>query len=166
MANPLNTKVNGHCYDYSSLKATSDVATLPIIERITEINYEHSLEVGELRGRGAGIYGTTRGQYSTQGSMTIYKEDWDLFRSGLIALPTPPGGGFMEKRFNFQIIYGEFGSNTVVDVLSTVRVVGVQHSRARGTDALMVALTLHIQQIFENGDPAFIDGSGLPSLGV
>ena len=165
MTNPLNTKVNGHCYDYSSIRFMSDNLALPVIERIVEISYEHSMEVGELRGRGAGIYGTTRGQYNTQGSVSLYKEDWDLFRPGLIALPTPPGGGFMEKRFNVQVVYGEFGSNTVVDVLRTVRVVGAAHSRSRSTDALMVNLTFHIMQIFENGDPAFIDGSGLPSLG-
>lgn len=159
----LNTLINGHAFDFSSIKLTSSiVGAPPLIERFVSIDYEHSLTPGELRGRGSKVLGTTRGEYSANGSISIYLEDWQLLKSGLLAMPLPPGG-YMEKRFQLIVAYGEIGSLPVADVLRGCRVVKTTHSRKRGNEALMVDIDLHIMEVIENASPAVLDGSTLLS---
>lgn len=157
-----NTLVNGHAYDFSSIKCVSTIGTAPLIERFTKIDYEHSVDVGELRGRGSKVLATTRGEYSATGSMTVYLEDWQLMKLGLAALPLPPGG-WMEKRFQLIVSYAEIGSSVVTDVLRGCRVIKAGKSYSRGNEPLMVDLDLHIMEILEDALPAVIDGSILLS---
>ncbi len=161
----LNTLINGHAYDFSSIKLTTAVpGAPPLIERFTALNYEHSVSVGELRGRGSKVLATTRGEYNANASMTLYLEDWQLMRSGLFAMPFPPGGGFMEKRFQIVAAYAEFGSSIVTDVLRGGRVIKVGKGYSRGTDPLMVDIDLHVMEVLEDAQPAVIDGSTVLSL--
>lgn len=155
----LNTLVNGHAYDFSSIKLTSSIiGAPPLIERFTSINYEHSVDVGELRGRGSKVLATTRGEYSANGSMTLYLEDWQLLRTGLIGVPVPPGG-FMEKRFQIICAYAEIGSSIITDTLRGCRVIKVGKGYSRGNEPLMVDIDLHVMEVLEDAMPAIIDGS-------
>jgi hypothetical protein len=156
------TKINNHCYDFSSIKFMTSIPGAPQVLRVSSISYSHNLEVGELRGIGAGIYGTTRGDYNTEGSLSVYIEDWETMRKALML--TEGVGGFMERRFDIQVIYGELGGTTILDFLRGVRVTGSNKAPQRGNEPIMAELSLHIMQIFENGDPAFIDSSSLASL--
>lgn len=156
----LNYLVNGNPYDFSSIKAVTSIpGAPPLLERFTSINYEHSLTPGELRGRSAKAYGTTRGEYAANGNLTIYLEDWKIMQAGLMAVPTPPGG-FMEKRFQISVSYAEIGSAIVTDILRACRVVKAGKAYSRGTEALFVTLDLHIMEVLENGLPAVIDPGG------
>lgn len=159
----LNTLINGHCFDFSSIKLTSLVPTTPLLERFTAISYETSNEPGELRGRGSKVLGTTRGELSSNASMTIYTEDFELLKAGLMTLPTPLGGGFMEKRFLLTVAYAELGAPVITDTLRGVRIIRVGKNYQRGNEPLMVDLGLHVMEILYGGVPAVIDGSGVLS---
>ena len=163
MAGLLQTLVNGHAYDFSSIKLTSLVpGAPPLLERFVSISYEHSLTPGKLRGRGSKVLARTRGEYDASGAITIYLEDWQLLRGGLMTIPLPPGG-FMEKSFLINVFYAEVGCLPVEDVLRGCRVTNVSKAYQRGTDPLMVDLTLDILEVIEGGSPAVVDGSNVPT---
>lgn len=163
----LNTLVNGHAYDFTSIKLMPMLPGAPLLERFVALNYEQSLEVGELRGRGSKVLGTTRGEYSANASMTIYAEDFSILQTALMTLPTALPGpyglpGFMERRFMINVTYAEAPpSLPITDVLRGCRITRVGKAYSRGNEPLMVDIDLHVMEILLNNVPAVIDGTGV-----
>jgi len=156
--------VNGHCYDFTVINAVAAGALgpLPLISGgITAVNYETSLDPGELRGRGPKVRGTTRGEFSVTASISMYCEDFEPFKASLMLLPTPLRGGFMEKRWILNVSYGDPGQLIINDTLRGVRITRVGKSYQRGNEPLMVDLDLHVMDIDYNGVPSVL-GSGVP----
>lgn len=162
----LNTLINGNMYDFTSIKLLPSVLAAPILERFTAISYELALEPGEVRGRGSKVYGTTRGQFSASGSMTVYAEDFEILKGGLMAQATPKAAGFMEKRFLLNVGYAELPpAAPILDILRGCRITRVSKPYQQGNEPLKVDLDLHIMDVWLNGVPAVIDGSGaIPSI--
>lgn len=142
------TKINGHVYDWSSV--SFDFAGR-IYGGILEISYSDKLDVGELRGVGSIRRGTTRGQYSAEGSVTVAKEDWEAIKLGVAQLGFG-GGGFGEQRFLITVSYREAPSIiAITDTVEQCRIVGVENSHSTGNDALSVKLTLDVHRVGHNG---------------
>lgn len=155
--------INGHAWDFSSLQVTVSTNAAPvIITRFHSLNYEHSLTPGILRGTSAHKLARTRGQYESSGSMSIYKEEYDILLAALATSPLPnPAAGYMEKPFTFVVSYGEFAT-----VPSTDRIVGCRITRdssqnQQGGDPLMVDLDFDIMKLYRNGQLAVRDRSGI-----
>lgn len=144
------TQVNGHVFDFSSIKLLPDVGVLPFeLQRFVSIDYEHSLEVGELRGEGPRPLGDGDGEYRTRASLTMYLSEWRELRTKLAALPGP--GGWMQKKFNVRVQYAEEGETAVEDELRGCRVVRASKAYRRGSEPLLVALDLFVTEIIEGG---------------
>lgn len=144
----LYPKVNGHVYDFSSVEINFKGL---IYAGVSEISYTHGLEPGVLRGTRSGKLGRTRGEYTAEGSFSMYLEEWKLFRTAL-------GPGFMERSFTATIHYSELGAPLQTDVLNGCRITNDEKSHSQGSDPLVAAITLDIMEVFEDGIPATMDG--------
>lgn len=141
MAYPL---INGIYPDHASievkLKGTVSLG-------VKEIQYDDSLEPGEVRGTHAQMLGRTRGEYKTSGSLTLFATEWEEFRRRL-------GSGFMEAVFDVVVNYRPPGSPMATDTLVGCRIKKVEKSSSAGSDPIAVKLELHIMRINWNGlDP-------------
>lgn len=151
----VGTRIQGFYYDYSCVEISLDGGIQP---RIPDIKYSHKLDPGELRGTSARIQGRTRGQYGTNGSLSIYKEDYELLKPKLVAKGK---GGYMLAVFDITVVYSLTGLPQNEDLLQGCRIVSEENSHSAGNEALLVHLELHILEIITNGMRA-VDG-GDPS---
>lgn len=144
------TQVNGHVFSFSSIECTStfDGSELTL-ERIASIDYEHSHDVGELRGVGPKVLGHGNGDYRARAELILYLQDWRAFRRQLARMPGP--GGYMQKLFNITVRYKDDGEEPVEDVLRGCRVIAASRAYRRGSEPLMVAVRLFVTEIIEDG---------------
>jgi len=150
MPNPIAQLINGNRFDFSSIEIVINGITYAAVQEIT---YSHSLEPGQLRGTRADKLGRTRGQYDSEGSITMYKGDYQQMISALALVP-PLLGGYMEKSFLVNVTYSEIQSGElVVDVLQGCRIVSDEDSHTQGSDALQVTANLDIMKLLRNGIP-------------
>jgi hypothetical protein len=153
--------INGLVYDFSSISIQVATPAPTFITRITSISWEQSLTPGVLRGNSAHKLGRSRGTYEASGSMTIYLEEWRLFRAALMLAPIPPLAGFMEKSFLCTVTAAEGTSLPMVDVLNGCRITNESRAYQNGGDALMVDLSFDIMRIVSDGQSAVRDKSGI-----
>lgn len=152
--------INGHVFDFSSIEA---LVGPRLITRFSAINYEHGVEQGILRGASPHVLGSTRGQYDANGSFTIYLEEYDLLTTALMGVPTPPVGGYMEKRFPVVVTYAEPSTGRlIVDTLTGVRILRERRGYSSGADPLMIDVDIHIMRVTANGKHALLDNTGRP----
>ena len=125
--------INGIRFSFASIELS--IAGTKYVG-VSEISYSHTLEPGEVRGAHAQVLGYTKGDYVAEGSMTMYKEEWETLRKGL-------GEGWMEKSIDvITVTYAEVGNETVVDKLVSVRIVSTENSISQGPDPASVTITL------------------------
>jgi hypothetical protein len=136
--------VNGKRYDFSSI-----TLQLPNGKMLgfKEVTYSVKLEPGEVRGAHPQILGRTRGNYTAEGSLTVFRQEADEIRTAL-------GDGYMEKEFDITVTYGEDGQPTVTDILKACRIVNDDASRSQGQDPLEEKLDLSILSVRKNGKHA------------
>lgn len=142
--NPL---INGIVYDHSSIEA--NIKGVRYLQ-LTEINYKHSLEPGELRGAAAKVLATTRGKYSAEGDFSLSKQDGQQLIADL-------GNGYMAKYFPIVLNYSEAGLDMITDRLQGCRITNVE-TGSSGTDATMLKFSIFIQNLLLNG----VDATGEP----
>ena len=146
--------VNGKAYDFSAIESSAPL--VGIFREVSEINYSHNVEPGELRAGGQPwVTATTRGEYSAEGSMTISKQGHTWLVQKLEELSE--GRGYMDYEFPITVIYNRAGMPTIKDSLHVCRLIGGEDSASQGGDALMVACTLHTTAIYRNGKKPFGD---------
>jgi hypothetical protein len=136
--------INGVKYDFSSIEIDmgSDGG---IVTGISEISYSHGLEPGEARGTHPQILARTRGTYSAEGSITMYKAEYATWIASM-------GDGYQEKSFDITVVYSEpDGDGTVTDVLYGCRMGVTENSASSGTDPLSVTVPIMPAYIVENG---------------
>jgi hypothetical protein len=141
----LPTRINGHLWDYSSVKFR--INGVRIFE-VTDLNYKHGLKPGVMRGTGAKKRGRTRGTYDADGGFTITKASYQLL------LQVLGGGGavpYMEVPFDIQVSYGENAGPTVTDVLEACRITEDEDSPSEGEAPATVKVTLDINEVIRNG---------------
>jgi hypothetical protein len=153
--------INGLVYDFSSISIQIATPVPTFITRISAIGWEQSLTPGVLRGASAHKLGRSRGTYESSGTMTIYLEEWRIFRAALAAAPIPPLAGFMEKSFMATVTHAEGTGLPMVDVLNGCRITNESRAYQNGGDALMVDLSFDIMRILSDGQSAVRDKSGI-----
>lgn len=157
MPNPIAQLINGMRYDFSSIEL--NILGIPFT-LVTEINYSDSLEPGTLRGTSPKKLGRTRGEYDAEGSITIYKADYNQLTT--LLLPLALGGGFMEAPFLITVMYQEVRSEGLItDTLRGCRIVSNDSSNSQGGDPSMMSIDLNIMEILWNGKRPVADNTGL-----
>jgi hypothetical protein len=134
--------INGLKYDYSSIEI--DIGDIGIFTGVKEISFTHSLEPGEVRGTRAELIGRTRGEYSAEGSMVVYSEEYAEIIKAL-------GDGFMEKAFSITITYSDTNVPVQVNRLIGCRITNMEGGGSQGTDPLEVSLDLSIFRVETGG---------------
>jgi hypothetical protein len=133
--------INGRRYSFASCRLRIGGRE---ITGFKEISYTHSMERTKVRGVGAQPLGMTRGEYEAEGSVVLYREDWDELRDAL-------GDGFMESIFDIAVSYADEGQTTKTDELRGCSFASNEKNPSQGTDALEVSLDLDVTYILENG---------------
>lgn len=141
-------KING-CYpQFADIEC--DVEGFDAMMGFTELNYSGGLEPGDVRGNHPQLLGTTRGEYSADGSVTVLRPWFD-------AMVTRFGDGWMERRFNFNVtIRVDDDTPIVTDNLRRVRFKKHANDGSKGSDPLMVKLDLHIELVCYAGKLPFV----------
>ena len=116
-----------------------------------ESAYTETLEPGEIRGTSSQILGRTAGDYSVEGSCTLYREEWDDLLDTL-------GEGYLRKSFDVTVTYADEGAPTKTDKLVGCRIKSVEQSNSQGTDGLEVQLQLHVMYLLRD------ERAGIPNL--
>jgi hypothetical protein len=138
--------INGNAFDFSSVEITIQGAKF---FGVKAISYKATLDPGIVRGNRAQVIGTTRGKYDAEGSIELYKLEFNEIVRVLSLL----GFGFMEARFNIDVAFAE-GANVAVDRLRTVRLKSHEDTLQEGNDPATVRCDLHIMYLQPNGaDP-------------
>ena len=149
----IGARIKGHYYDYSCIEIALDGGIQP---HITEINYSQKLDPGILRGTSALVQGRTRGTYETSGSFSIYKEDYELLKTLLVA---KGNGGFMLGVFDMTLTYSATGMPQNEDQLIGCRITSEENAYSYGNDPLIVRVELSIIKIITNGLSAVDQGA-------
>ena len=140
--------VNGNRFDYSSVEIV--IAGIPY-RGVQSISYKHALKPKKLYGTSAMPLGRTRGQYEPgEPSMDMYKEDYEVLTTALLALGL---GGYGEANFQILVSYQEIGSSLIVDTLNGCRITEDEDSHKQGDAESIVKVTLDIMELLRNGKP-------------
>ena len=162
--------INGNRYDFSSIELSFSI--LPGVAKVVgckEITYKETLDPGMVYGTSADPIGRTRGQYSAEGSISIYRAE---FRDLMIAIQAqnPPTGakvpGYLELTFDVTVSYAEPGQPVIVDRLLGCRFKTLDSSNSQGKDSSLIKADLSIMKILQaNQSPlAFpLSSLGIPS---
>lgn len=136
--------INGVRYDWSSVDIKIDGL---IYGGVKEISYSNSLEPGKLRGNKAQFIGRTRGEYSAEASITLYRLEYHALIEALWAK-----GGYMEVSFNIFASYSEAPPAPVItDHLLGCRIKKDDFSGSEGGDPQAVKLDLDLMMMLPNG---------------
>lgn len=137
--------INGHRYGWASVELAQDGVDQP---EFTEVSYTVTQEVGDVRGKGTRVRGTTQGESGVDGSVTMTLGQAAIFERSL-------GKGFMKKKFPLTVSYSEDGEGDMItDELIGCQITSREVNPSQGTDPVTVTYELHILRIKLNGlDP-------------
>ncbi len=140
--------VQGERHDFAAIEVEIQTPDGPRrFKGFKAVNYSIALEPGMVRGTGARKLGRTRGEATEDGSLEMYRAEWDELRDAL-------GDGYMRVSFDISVTYGATGIRTTTDTLTGCRIKKVESSHSQGADGLAVKLDLDIMKIMEGGlDP-------------
>lgn len=142
----LGTRINGKVYDFSSVEIVIDGIAY---QNVTEINYSHGVEPGVLRGTSAMMRGRSRGSYDTDGSLSMYKEDY----ANMIGVLAGKGlGGYMMAEFLVMVAFRDIGAVVpCIDTLHGCRIKRDEDSLSSGGDVIVVKVDLSVFEVVRNG---------------
>lgn len=139
--------INGVAYDFTSIElviVAPGVSPTPHAG-VKSIEYSHGLEPGEGRGVRAQVSLRSRGKYSADGSMEMYKYEYQQF---IQQLGSAGVHGFMEVPFDILVSYVEPTSTvTITDRLVACRIKKAAESPSEDSGILTVKCDLHVMQI-------------------
>lgn len=122
----------------------------------SDVEYESSLEPGEVRGGAPQVLGYTRGLYKAGGTISLYREEFQDLTTDLQSLAF----GFFEANFLATITYSELpplsaialAAFTSVDTIVGLRFTSMKGNVKAGTaDPLVVTLPFVARMILING---------------
>ena len=145
----LYPNINGLRLDWSCVELRLGAL---IFTGVKSVTYKHALEPGELRGTRAQLIGRTRGKYSADASVELYRQEYDAFITQLSAFGAPLGLGYMEVSFDMQCSYAA----TLLDIPTVDRVIGCRLKQAdrthsEGEEPFTIKCDLHAMYIVEGG---------------
>jgi hypothetical protein len=138
--------INGLRYDFSSVEITAGAR---LFNGVKSIKFSQTLEPGKVRGNRSQVLGRTRGPLDSDGSLELYRLEFQDLISVLATLR--PGVGFMEAAFDITVTYSEAGTPVIQDVLQGCRIKKHENSGQEGGDALTVACDLDIMMVLPGG---------------
>lgn len=162
----VGTRINGAYFDFTSIEAV--LGPIGICINLTDINYSQKLDPGLFRGTSAKLRGRSRGIYTADGNLTIYKEDYEKLKIALSAKAL--GYGYMTVPFLITVVYRSYGVFIPAkDTLRGVRIISEDNNHSAGNNVLVVKLGLSIMDVSSNGMDAVSDAPvpmpGIPGLG-
>lgn len=146
MAKSPQPLINGHRYGWSSISLSVLGADSP---GFVSINYKFTSEPGKVRAKGSRVIGTTEGEDDIEASFELLKSDAAKLIKAL-------GAGYMKKKFDIKIEFGEEaeGEPIVVELFGC-RMTTDDSSHSKGTDALTEKFDLHVMDALVNGISPF-----------
>lgn len=128
-------------------------------EDFSAANWKQTLTPGDVPGKGPGFIGTTEGEYTTEASITIARRGAKtLLRFLRDAHPLGKAGSTeFDVRLEWEPESGEPGDFLDAD-WKTCRVTEAATDLAKGTDAAMVVMPIHVMRIFDDGVCLIGDG--------
>lgn len=137
--------INGHRFDWSSVRVTIDGVPYTGVK---SINYRQALTPAVVRGTRAQPTGRTRGIYEPEGSIELYKED---YQEVIKALSANGLRGYMEYAFQIIVQYSSPNQAVITDTLAGVRLASDEDAPAEGGDPFTVNCDLSIMYVLRNG---------------
>lgn len=138
--------INGHRYSFASIEARFN--DIPIIG-FKSINYDDSLEPGEIYGSRPQLLGATRGKQKASGDFEMYRLEFDLFKLSLGV----GGIGYGESYFDIKVTYAELAQPVVTDTLVGCRIKKVASANTDGTDPTAIKCDLFVTRVLFGGFP-------------
>jgi hypothetical protein len=151
--------VNGDRFDASSIELQLNTKRYIGIK---QVKYKQSLEPGEVRGLSSQVLGYTRGLYKVEGSIQIYREEFQDLAIDLQTLAV----GLLEANFLAVVTYSESipGAATIPagvvgattkDTIVGMRFTATDHSIDGGSsDPLVVEMPFVARYLLINSVPA------------
>jgi hypothetical protein len=138
--------INGLRYDFSSVEITAGAR---LFNGVKSIKFSQTLEPGKVRGNRSQVIGRTRGPLDADGSLELYRLEFQDLIATLALLR--PGVGYMEAPFDITVSYAEVGQPVVMDVLQGCRIKKHENNAQEGGDALTVSCELDIMMVLPGG---------------
>lgn len=156
-------QVNGNALDWGSITILAANDTLHGVKSIKyKDGIERSMQYGASRSRTPRA--RTRGKYSAEGSMSLFKDSAHAFRQRLQQLSG--GRGYGQVDFNVNLQFFENGSDFQNILLVNCRYGGTDASDEENTDSLVEDINLSPMYIVRNGLVIFEVGEGQSIAGV
>jgi hypothetical protein len=148
-------QIRGHRYGWSSVQIVLDKLKMTGFQ---SIDYSDSLDPGEVRGTRAALIGRTRGEYSAEGSLVFYREEFEEFGAMVAAGASLYGTtGLMEVSFPIIVQYSEVSNIVIQDLLEGVRLKKIGGGGSEGPDASVIECDLSIMRIKWGGRASLKD---------
>lgn len=141
------TTINGVTYDWHSIEVQAKGVATP---EIKEISYKEAGKRTKVFGTPRNAVGRTGGKSEPEGSITMFKAQWEKFKLEL-------GNGFGLVEFDILVNYSEPGQDIVTDELIGCTIEDVEHSPSQGDDPIETKLTLSVMRMKHNGLEMFIE---------
>jgi len=151
MPPPINyPDINGIRYDFSSIEFGVSPIFAPIVG-IQAINYEDTLDPGEIRGTSPQVIGRTRGKYDAKADIVCYVAERELIFAAVAALATTSLIGYREQPFDITVSYSDYLQPNIVDNIVGNRIKKPSSAHKTGQEGLMTKIELHTMYILWNG---------------
>jgi hypothetical protein len=151
--------VNGIRYDFSAIQLLASGVPLP---GVNAINYSQELKGGEIRQNSPQLLGMTRGQLKCTASLDIYEDEYQNLLIAVCALNGTPGSGFMEARFDVQVLKQDGTGLNIgplyADVIKGFKIGKVDHAYKSGPEGLLTKV--------ESDQPFYIIENGQLPIGI
>lgn len=132
--------VRGMRMSFSSVKVSMDNQA-PLIA-CKDISYDDTLSGVKVKGTNPYPLGRTRGDYEANGSIEIYREEFNDFMNTISPLQ-----GFKESSFDIVVQYSENGTDVITDTLVGCRIESNPSKASQSADPLTIAVKLSVMHI-------------------
>lgn len=138
--------INGVKFDWSSIEIDLNGT---IFTGCTELAYKQTREIGDVYGTGAEKLARTLGQLNAEGTLAMYRRDFQDF----INLLTGNGQtGYLDTEFDITASYSApNGDGILTDRCISCVILEPDISGSQGTDPLMVTCSLDILRVELDG---------------
>lgn len=146
-----NVSINGVVPSWADLSFTLSIyeGRDIVITDISALNWASNVEVGEKRGTGGHLRGTTRGQASYEASATFYADGWFEVEE---ALGEVNASNISLVKFSIGALWTPPGSTRIHTCnIDGARVISDGSSNAEGVDPSAREITFSPMRIISNG---------------
>jgi hypothetical protein len=156
---PQYFTINGVRFQHASLELNFGIPGfgLPTLG-LQSIDYENSLEPGELRGTNPAVLATTTGKYSAKAKLKLPKSEGNYLVQQIslaaAAAPDPFTGlvsGYGQWQWVGTLNYYDTGNPLQTDILYGARIMKDADASKIGPDPLYMDFDLHLMALNRNG---------------